>query len=161
MKITSLFFLLVLVAGCGQREVQPITLSLSYQQPAIQNQFDTLYNNQQTASGFYKGFIEQALAVCISDPPGKDTVTQDVFSSMYLNLNSGKYDCVTTTVFNFPDGTIAAMGLFHLIPGDTIAPDHDFPITGGSGVYSNIHGRYTRQYRNGTYHVSLNYKTRD
>lgn len=161
MKIISLFFLLILVAACAQRKVQPVTLSFSYQQPAIQKQFDTLYNNQQTASGLYKGFLEQALAVCQSNTPGKDSITQDVFSSMYLNLNSGKYDCVTTTVFNFPDGTIAAMGLFQLMPGDTIAPDHDFPITGGSGAYSNIYGSYTRQYRNGTYHVSLQYRKRD
>ncbi|TWI88803.1 hypothetical protein LX66_2889 [Chitinophaga japonensis] len=141
--------------SCTQHpRTAPVTVSLSYRQTDIQQQFDTLFNHQQTAAGVYKGFIEQALAICHGDT---GTVTQDVLSSMYLNRHTGRYDCVTTTVFQFPDGTIAANGLFNLTPGDTIAPDHDFPITGGSGAYHDIAGTYTRRYREGVYHVELRY----
>jgi hypothetical protein len=74
---------------------------------------------------------------------------------MYLDTTSGVYDCVTNTTFRFPGGSIAAAGVFNLTPGDTIAPDHDFPIIGGSGVYRNSYGTYTRRYENGVYHVKL------
>lgn len=131
-------------------------VSLTYQQTDIQKQFDTLYNHQQTTAGVYNGFIEQALAICHGSDSSR-SITQDVFSSMYLNGHSGQYDCVTTTVFQFPDGSIAATGVFNLTPGDTIAPDHDFPITGGSAAYHHITGTYTRKYRNGVYHVQLRY----
>ncbi|MVT09306.1 hypothetical protein [Chitinophaga tropicalis] len=147
---------LIILSACGQLENSNSTvISLSYEQTDIQKQFDTLYNYQQTSMGAYKGFIEQALAICHGDKT--DTITQDVFSSMYLNQQTGRYDCITTTVFQFPNGTISATGIFKLTPGDTIAPDHNFPITGGSGVFKDIKGTYTREYRNGVYHVELKY----
>jgi len=154
--IPALCLLALLFSGCRQhRHSDATVISLNYRQSDIQKQFDTLYSYQQASPGVYKGFIEQALAVCHGR--GKDTATQDVFSSMYLNLRSGQYDCVTTTVFQFPDGSITATGVFNLTPGDTIAPDHDFPITGGAAAYRNITGTYTRKYRDGVYHVELRY----
>jgi len=158
MKIFPSLCLFLLFASCRPHHPSPpVVISLNYQQSDIQKQFDTLYNYQQASPGVYKGFIEQALAICHGS--GKDSATQDVFSSMYLNLGSGQYDCVTTTVFQFPDGSITATGVFNLTPGDTIAPDHDFPITGGAAAYRNITGTYTRKYRNGVYHVELRYQS--
>lgn len=158
MKTISVICLLLIFSACRQpSHSDPVVISLTYRQIDIQHQFDTLYNHQQTAAGVYKGFIEQALAVCHGRR--KDSITQDVFSSMYLNLNSGKYDCVTTTVFQFPDGSITAAGVFNLVPGDTIAPDHDFPITGGAAAYQHIAGTYTRKYRDSVYYVELRYHT--
>lgn len=150
--------ILITLAACTQhKHPNPAVIELTYQQTDIQKQFDTLYNHQQADSGVYSGLIEQALAVC-HDSTGKGgAITQDVFSSMYYNLNSKRYDCVTTTVFQLPDGTISAIGLFNLTPGDTIAPDHDFPVTGGSGAYHHISGTYTRKYSDGVYHVKLSY----
>lgn len=149
--------LLALAACVQQKNSSPTVIELTYQQTDIQNQFDTLYNHQQADSGVYSGLIEQALATC-HDSTGKGgAITQDVFSSMYYNLRSKRYDCTTTTVFQFPDGAISAMGSFNLMPGDTIAPDHDFPVTGGSGAYHHISGTYTRKYRDGVYHVRLSY----
>lgn len=144
------FAAILFISACGVPHNETV-ISLTYQQKDIQKQFDTLYNYQQT-NGVYNGFIEQALAVC-----DDTTVTQDVFSSMYYNRNTGVYDCLTTTVFKFSDGTMTATGLFNLTPGDTIAPDHDFPVTGGSAVYSGVSGTYTRRYENGVYYVELRY----
>lgn len=145
---------LLAMVACNTGKAPADTLiHLNYTQPDIQNQMDTLYDHQQTSAGVYNGLAEQALAVC----HGADTATQDVFSSMYLNRRTGVYDCVTTTVFRFRNGTITATGVFNLTPGDTIAPDHNFPITGGSGAYNDISGTYTRHYSNGVYHVELRY----
>lgn len=144
----------------------PTVVRLRYYQHNIVKQFDTLYNKQQTrypsgndSGTTYTGLIEQALAYC-HDSTGADSGTQDVMSSMYLNPAAGMYDCVTTTVFRFANGTISAMGVFQLQPGSGIAPDHDFPITGGSGAYRDIHGTYTRHYNPGdtTYYVELSYR---
>lgn len=56
---------LIVLSACGQLENSNSTvISLSYEQTDIQKQFDTLYNYQQTSMGAYKGFIEQALAIC-------------------------------------------------------------------------------------------------
>ncbi len=152
--------LLLGIAACHQPQQQqptrsgPALLVLDYTRHDIQLQFDTLYNHQQTKPGIYNGLLEQALAF---GHFGGDTVVQDVFSSMYLNFTTGVYDCVTTTTFTFPDGIITAAGVFNLTPGDTIAPDHDFPITGGSGAYQHIYGTYTRKYQDGVYRVELRY----
>lgn len=145
---------LLVLAACntGNTSADKV-IRLSYTEPYIQKQMDTLFDQQQATPGVYKGLTEQALAMC----QGADTATQDVFSSMCLNHWTSVYDCVTTTVFRFGNGTIAATGVFNLTPGDTIAPDHDFPITGGSGAYKDISGTYTRHYRNGVYHVELRY----
>ena len=134
-------------------------ISLQYTQSDIQKQFDTLYNNQQTDTGLYNGFLEQALALCHDSIDEKKPITQDVFSSMYLNFGTKQYDCVTTTVFSFPDGTISANGIFQLEPNATIAPNHDFPIIGGSKAYKNITGTYTRVYKNGVYYVTLRFRS--
>lgn len=157
MKQNLLISVLLMLASCGQHK-QPTVISLSYKQSDIQRQFDTLYNKQQTDTGVYTGFMEQALAHCHGN---EDTVTQDVLSSMYLNQQTGNYDCVTTTTFQFPDGSITAMGIFNLVPGSGIAPDHDFPITGGSAAYRNIYGTYTRKYKDSVYYVVLQYYKRD
>ena len=158
MKPILVICTILLFSACQQHKHPDLaTIALTYQQTDIQKQFDTLYNYQLADSGVYKGLIEQALAIC-HDSTGKGgTITQDVFSSMYLNLSSGRYDCVTTTVFQLPDGTISATGVFNLTPGDTIAPNHDFPITGGSGAYRHVFGTYTRKYENGVYRVALRY----
>ncbi len=156
MKNLCLIAAMLSLGAChmpGREQVQTFT----YRQTDIQKQFDTLYQKQQTDSPYYNGFIEQALAVCHDSTKSNDTVTQHVFSSMYFNQRTQAYDCVTNTVFALPEGTISAMGVFVLMPADTIAPDHDFPITGGSQAYKNISGTYTRQYRNGVYHVTLSY----
>ncbi len=158
MKIIFAICLMLLFSACWRHKVSNVTvISLSYHQKDIQKELDTLYNYQKNRRGAYKGIIEQALAVCHRDEDLADTVTQDVFSSMYLNHRTGQYDCVTTTTFKFHDGSISAAGIFNLIPGDTIAPNHDFPISGGSAAYRNIYGTYTRTYQNGIYHVELRY----
>lgn len=161
---------LLLLAACGsqpvaqpeaqtQKEATHHVIHLSYVQTNIQKDFDTLYH-KQTDSGIYIGFIEQAYATCRDSADTAAAITQDVISSMYLNRSTRQYDCVTTTTFQFPDGTIAANGVFNLVPGSSIAPDHDFPITGGSGAYAHVHGTYTRQYRDSVYHVVLTYDQR-
>jgi hypothetical protein len=158
MKTKLIIGTLLLCSACGRyNHSKPTVVAFNYRQNDIQKSFDTLYHHQQTSSGLYMGFIEQALAICPGTTSHKDTITQDVLSSMYLNLYTGNYDCVTTTTFCFEDGNISAAGMFHLAPGDTIAPDHDFPITGGSGAYHNIYGTYTRKYKDGVYHVELRY----
>lgn len=158
MKTKLTIGILLLCAACVRNDhSKPAIITLSYGQADIQKSFDTLFDNQQASPGIYKGMIEQALAICPGTAAHKDTITQDVLSSMYLNHYTGAYDCVTTTTFCFKDGNISAMGLFHLTPGDTIAPNHDFPITGGSGAYRNIYGTYTRTYKEGVYHVALRY----
>lgn len=154
--------LLLLLSACGpHRGADPTVILLTYTGHDIQKQFDTLYNYQQTKPGVYNGLIEQALAGCHRDTASTDTIVQDVVSSMYLNKHSGVYDCVTTTTFRFHDGTISATGVFNLTPGDTIAPNHNFPITGGSAAYRDIYGTYTRKYKNGVYHVELRYYKKD
>lgn len=157
---------LLLLAACGtQQEVQTAkktshhVIYLSYVQANIQKNFDTLYH-KQTDSGIYIGLLEQAYATCHDSANATAIITQDVLSSMYLNRSTHQYDCVTTTTFQFADGTIAANGVFNLVPGSSIAPDHDFPITGGSGAYAHIHGTYTRQYRDSVYRVVLTYEER-
>jgi hypothetical protein len=162
MKILFSIGMLLAVIGCQSKRGQfPTVISLTYNQFGIQKSFDTLYSNEQSAPGVYSGLIEQALAHCLYKGDSANKVTQDVFSSMYLNDSTNQYDCVTTTTFRFPDGTISATGVFNLVPGDTIAPDHDFPITGGSGKYRDSYGTYTRKYKNGVYNVKLQfYKTR-
>ncbi|SFD88183.1 hypothetical protein SAMN05518672_103670 [Chitinophaga sp. CF118] len=158
MKSLFIIYTMLLFSASSQlKQAKPTIISLNYQQKDIQLQFDTLFNHQQTDSGVYKGFIEQALANCHRKTDSTSTITQDVFSSMYLNFTSGQYDCVTTTVFKFPDGTISATGVLSRPPGDTIAPDHDFPITDGSAAYKNISGTYTRKYKDGAYYVELQY----
>ncbi|WP_259068090.1 hypothetical protein HDF24_17855 [Mucilaginibacter sp. X4EP1] len=158
MKNVLAICLMLIFSACWRHKVSNVTvISLSYRQKDIQKEFDTLYNHQKNKHGAYKGIIEQALAVCHNDEDRADTATQDVFSSMYLNHHTGQYDCVTTTTFKFPNGSISATGVFNLKPGDTIAPDHDFPIIGGSAAFSNIYGTYTRKYQNGIYHVELRY----
>jgi len=158
MKINFVVIAIVLMlAACGRHETKPTVISLTYTQADIQKQFDTLYNHQQFKPGIYSGLIEQALAGCHRDSTNADTIVQDVFSSMYLNQKSGVYDCITNTTFKFRDGTISAAGIFNLTPGDIIAPNHNFPITGGSAAYHDIFGTYTRQYKNGVYHVELKY----
>jgi hypothetical protein len=138
----------------------PQVINISYTNNNIQKQFDTLYNNQAVpgkgSSAIYKGFIEQASAICY-DSADNRVGMQDVVSSMYLDTVTKKYNCVTTTVFRLKDGDITALGLFKLVPGDTIAPNHNFPITGGTGIYANSYGTYTRQYINGVYRVQLKY----
>lgn len=161
MKVFFTIGILLLCACSQPRHPEPVVIRLYYTQHDIQKDFDTLYHNRQQSPGLYSGFIEQALASCHRDSALADTVTQDVLSSMYLDTGSNQYDCVTTTTFRFKDGSIAATGVFNLKPGDTIAPDHDFPITGGSAAYRNIYGTYTRTYRNGIYHVELRYVKRD
>ncbi len=156
--LLTLMVLLMLCAACGEStHPKPELITLTYTQSDIQKQFDTLYHGQQAKAGVYAGLLEQALAVCHNVSARDQQVTQDVYSSMYLNLKSGNYDCVTTTTFQFPDGTITATGVFNLVPGATIAPDHDFPITGGSAAYQNIYGTYTRKYKDSVYHVELRY----
>ena len=150
MKSIHILLVALALTACSRRHPASV-ITLAYEQADIQLQFDTLYNHQQTDS-VYNGFIEQALAFC-----NDSTVTQHVFSSMYFNRRTRVYDCLTTTVFRLKDGTITATGIFSLTPGDTIAPDHDFPITGGSATYRNITGTYTRKYRDGVYHVELSY----
>ncbi|KAA2243552.1 hypothetical protein F0L74_13755 [Chitinophaga agrisoli] len=156
---TTTVVLLLGLAACRQSQrPEPVLISLNYTHHDIQLQFDTLYNHQQTQAGVYNGLLEQALANCHSDKTPADTMAvQDVSSSMYLNFTTGQYDCVTTTTFKFSDGIITAAGVFNLTPGDTIAPDHDFPITGGSGAYQHIYGTYTRKYEDGVYRVELRY----
>ncbi|MFA6059506.1 MAG: hypothetical protein WC756_14965 [Taibaiella sp.] len=162
MKTKLIIGILLLCSACGRyNHSKPTVVTFNYRQNDIQKSFDTLYHHQQTSSGLYMGFIEQALAICPGTTTHKDTITQDVLSSMYLNLYTGNYDCVTTTTFCFEDGNISATGMFHLTPGDTIAPDHDFPITGGSGAYHNIYGTYTRKYKDGIYHIELRYDKLD
>jgi hypothetical protein len=101
--------------------------------------------------------MEQALAYCY-DSNNKQVATQDVFSSMYLDHKTRQYDCITNTTFHFADGDIISSGIFHLIPGnDSLPPDHDFPIVGGTGIYSNIYGTYTRKYFDTIFHVQLKY----
>lgn len=151
-RCTALFLSAALMAltACAPRSR---TLKLTYRQHDIQKQFDTLYNGQQTSAGFYKGFLEQALATCHHE---KDSaVRQDVLSSMYLDTSTNRYNCITSTVFSFPEGTVTASGVFSMTPGDTIAPDHDFPVTGGSAGYAGVSGRYTRKYEGGVYYVEL------
>ena len=144
-------------AACRQTmDQKPVVIALTYQQTDIQRQFDTLFNYQQSMPNVYTGMMEQALANCHDRNPA-DSITQDVLSSMYLNNTTHVYDCVTTTVFSFADGTITAMGVFNMIPGSNIAPDHNFPITGGSGAYEHVYGTYTRKYRDSVYHVELKY----
>jgi len=148
----------VLLYSCNSSPSQRQVIEYSYTTADIQKQFDTLYNYKQVYSISARdtaslGFVEQALAICHSS--SGDTST--VLSSMYLNHFSGNYDCVTNTVFTLPGGTVTANGIFTMPPGDTIAPNHDFPITGGSGRYRHIYGTYTRQYVNGVYHVKLEY----
>jgi len=158
MKTFCIICAVLLFSACKQHHAStPYVISLHYQGSDIQKQFDTLYRKQMASPGIYKGFTEQALAICHDSVTNKDTITQDVFSSMYLNAFTNRYDCVTSTTFRFADGTICATGVFNLTPGDTIAPNHDFPITGGSAAYRNIYGTYTRKYVNGTYHVELRY----
>lgn len=152
---------LLLFSACRQHDAKPDIISLTYTQPNIQKQFDTLYNYQLTEPQVYTGLTEQALANCHDSSGRLDSVTQDVFSSMYLDTTTHIYDCITTTVFRLPNGTISATGVFVMAPGTTIAPDHDFPIIGGSGAYSNIYGTYTRKYRDSVYHVELKYYRRD
>ena len=107
MKPILVILLLALAACKQQKDSNPTIIKLTYQQTDIQKQFDTLYNHQQVNSGVYSGLIEQALAIC-HDSTGKgEAITQDVFSSMYYNLHSQHYDCVTTTVFQLPDGSIS------------------------------------------------------
>lgn len=149
--------ILLFFAACRQEGTPSTVISLTYTQNDIQKQFDTLYDHQQTAAGVYKGITEQALAICHDSANATVTSLQNVFSSMYLNQQSGNYDCVTTTVFQFREGSITATGVFKLTPGDTIAPDHDFPITGGAGIYTNVYGTYTRKYSNGVYRVKLQF----
>jgi hypothetical protein len=157
MKTLFAASLILLIVSCNQRnDPKPTTIALTYEQGDIQKAFDTLYNYQQFEPGIYFGVIEQALASCHRES-SKGPVTQDVFSSMYLDTTTKVYDCVTTTTFRFPNGTIAASGVFNLVPGATIAPNHDFPITGGSGRYANIYGTYTRKYVNGVYYVKLRF----
>jgi hypothetical protein len=156
--VFAIVVLLVAFTACNsQRGRKPVEISLTYRQNNgdIQKSFDTLYDNQQVKSGIYLGFMEQALAHCHYRNHSKKTAIQDVVSSMYFNKRAGVYDCVTTTTFRFPDGTITATGVFNLVPGSTIAPDHDFPITGGTGRYRNTYGTYTRNYSKGVYHVKL------
>lgn len=160
MRILPILAMLLLCACGPDRPPQVELITLSYSQSDIQKEFDTLYNRQQTEAGVYSGFVEQALAVCHRAGTPDQQITQDVYSSMYLNLRSGNYDCVTTTTFQFPDGSIVAAGVFNLVPGATIAPDHDFPIIGGSAAYRNVYGTYTRKYRDSVYHVELRYYRR-
>ena len=159
MKHTAILSVIFgVVLGCNAPQKPQLSIiRLRYNQSDIRKKFDTLYNNQKTDSGVYDGLLEQALAICFAENNTKDTITQDVFSSMYLNAYTARYDCVTTTTFQFPDGNITATGIFNLTPGDTIAPDHDFPISGGSAKYRNIYGTYTRKYHNGVYNVELRY----
>jgi hypothetical protein len=157
----AISILLVFTACQRHPDRQPTVISLTYTQHDIQKTFDTLYNYQQASPGVYTGLLEQALAHCYTKAGSKSVITQDVFSSMYLNDSTNQYDCVTTTTFRFPKGTIAATGVFNLIPGDTIAPDHDFPITGGSAEYRDVYGTYTRKYVDGVYYVKLRFYGRD
>jgi hypothetical protein len=161
MKTTRVLLVLALLYCSCTGRPQKQVIEFTYTASDIQKQFDTLYNYQRvysisahdTAS---LGFVEQALAECHSRSGDTNTV-QNVLSSMYLNHFSGNYDCVTSTVFTLPDGTVSANGIFTMPPGTSIAPDHDFPITGGSGKYRHIYGTYTRRYENGTYYVKLVY----
>lgn len=158
MKVILVICLMLIFSACWRHKISNVTvISLSYRQKDIQKQFDTLYHYQKNKHGIYQGIIEQALAVCHKDDDQADTATQDVFSSMYFNHHTGQYDCVTTTTFKLHDGTISATGVFNLTPGDTIAPNHDFPISSGSAKYRDIYGTYTRKYQNGVYHVELRY----
>jgi|GEM_PF-764529 hypothetical protein len=157
MKILLLPLLAVALFGCHTSPVSN-TIRLGYEAGDIQKQFDTLYNYQRTDSVHYNGFLEQALANCHDSAHAQEVITQQVFSSMYFNHWTGVYDCLTNTVFTFPGGSITAMGTFVLPPTDsTIAPDHDFPITGGNGAYENISGIYTRHYHDSIYSVELRY----
>lgn len=154
-RYTALFLpaVLMCLAACGPRSR---TIRLTYRQHDIQKQFDTLYNKQQTSEGIYKGFLEQALAVCHREQDS--AIRQDVLSSMYLDTSTNRYNCITNTVFSFPEGTVIASGVFSMAPGDTIAPDHDFPVTGGSAGFAGVSGRYTRRYEGGVYYVELEVK---
>jgi len=156
-----LAFMFIFLHACNSNRTQRQIIEYTYTNSDIQKQFDTLYSYRQiysisTHDTVSLGFVEQALAECHNSNGDTNTV-QNVLSSMYLNHFSGNYDCVTSTVFTLPGGTITANGIFTMLPGDTIAPDHDFPITGGSGGYRHIYGTYTRQYENGVYHVKLEY----
>ena len=144
---------LLALAACAP---ESRTIRLTYRQHDIQKQFDTLYNGQQTGEGFYKGFLEQALATCHGEQDS--AIRQDVLSSMYLDTSANIYHCITNTVFSFPGGTVNASGVFNMVPGDTIAPDHDFPVTGGSAGFAGVSGRYTRRYNGGVYYVELELK---
>lgn len=164
MKTRLIFGSLLLLTACtGAPDEHQTVIRLQYRQSDIQRQFDTLYRHQQTmltdSSLAFNGLLEQAWAQC-HDSSRTDSITQDVLSSMYLINSTGVYDCVTNTVFHFPGGTVCASGVFNLVPGSGIAPDHDFPITGGSGSFRNIYGTYTRHYEaaDSTYYVTLGYR---
>src|SRR5688572_13341225 len=108
MKTLFATALLLAVLGCNTKPSRkPVVISLTYEQTDIQKAFDTLYNYQQADSGIYSGLIEQALANC-HEESSKGPITQDVFSSMYLDTTTNVYDCVTTTTFRFPDGSLVA-----------------------------------------------------
>lgn len=158
----SIAVVLVLYSFSSIKSTPAKVIKLTYRGYDIQKEFDTLYSHQQiysisTGDTAYIGFVEQALAICHSTN-GDSNMVQNVLSSMYLNHFTGNYDCVTSTVFTLPGGTITANGIFVLVPGDTIAPNHDFPITGGTGMYRHIYGTYTRKYVNGVYNVELEYR---
>lgn len=106
------------------------------------------------------GIIEQASATCFDSFSHNKICMQDVLSSMYIDTAHQLYNCVTTTVFHLQGGDITAVGMFKLPLGDTIPPDHNFPVVGGSGKYANIYGTYTRHYNNGVYSVHIKYNTR-
>ncbi len=151
------FCVAVLVTACtGNARI----LTLTYSNQNISKQLDSTSNNQPvTINGqpLSAGIIEQASATCYDSATRNKTCMQDVLSSMYLDTSAKLYNCVTTTVFHLPGGDITAIGMFKLPLGDTIPPDHNFPIVGGSGVYANIYGTYTRHYRDTIYQVRLKY----
>ncbi len=175
---TSLQFIIALACislfcSCApSNSSNPKTINLKYWPNSLKRHdidvsFDTLHNGNDTirykhngSRVYSNGYLEQALAYCY-DSANKETATQDVFSSMYMNPESNLYDCITNTTFHFVDGDIIASGIFHLVPGnDSLPPDHDFPIIGGSGSYANIYGTYTRRYRDTVFYVQLKYYSR-
>jgi hypothetical protein len=151
--------LFVLLAACNTNT--PTTVYLTYTNHNISKELDSMNSNRPITlkSGMMlsMGIVEQASANCFDSATHAQTCVQDVLSSMYLDTAKQVYNCVTTTVFHLPGGDITAIGMFKLPLGDTIPPDHDFPIVGGSGVYANIYGTYTRHYRDTVYHVVLRY----
>lgn len=135
-------------------------IHLTYTGADISKQLDSITTTKPvTLKGMAvsQGIIEQASATCFDSASHNKSCMQDVLSSMYIDTTHKLYNCVTTTVFHLPGGDITAIGMFKLPLGDNTPPNNDFPIVGGSGIYTNIYGTYTRHYTDSVYHVTLRY----
>lgn len=158
MKPATIIMLLTFFATACTHN--PRVIHLTYNNADISKQLDSITTAKPVlVSGqlVSTGIIEQASATCFDSASHNKSCIQDVLSSMYIDTTHKLYNCVTTTVFHLPGGDITATGMFKLPLDDNTPPDSDFAIVGGSGVYANIYGTYTRQYRDSVYHVTLKY----